>query len=73
VDLADFVGKTGVKENTLGRRRFTGIDVGRDTDVSYTFNGGFSCHLVSFVVGKIWGIIANCSLKCAKRGNPARL
>jgi hypothetical protein len=37
VDLTDLVRAAGVIKNALSRRRFTGVDVGHDPDVSGLF------------------------------------
>jgi hypothetical protein len=35
---------TGVKQNTLSGRRFAGVDVRHDTDISGSFQRDFSRH-----------------------------
>jgi hypothetical protein len=41
MNLADFVRFASVKKNSFGRRRFTGVDVGHNADVTNKAEGGF--------------------------------
>ena len=44
MDFPYLVGESGVIQDTLGRRRLTGIDVRHDTDITVTLNWGFTGH-----------------------------
>jgi hypothetical protein len=44
MDLAHLVRHTGVIEDALRRRRFAGIDVRHDADVSRSFQWCLPCH-----------------------------
>src|SRR5262249_38618946 len=44
VDFADLVALPRVVEDTLGRGRLTGIDVGHDADIPIELERGMSCH-----------------------------
>jgi hypothetical protein len=46
VDLADLVGLAGVIEDSLGRRRLAGIDVGHDADVAVAFERMAAGHFL---------------------------
>ena len=37
MNLTDFVGKTGVEEDTLGGCGFTGVNMGHDADIAGIF------------------------------------
>ncbi len=38
MNLADFVGNTGVKQNTLGNGGFSGVNVSDDAYIAHPFN-----------------------------------
>ena len=42
--FTDLVGNPRVKKDPFRRRRFTGIDVRHDTDISVALDGGFPGH-----------------------------
>src|SRR5690606_4216455 len=44
MDLADLVGPAGVIQDSLGRRRLPGIDVGHDADVAISIEGRGAGH-----------------------------
>ena len=44
MNLANLVGDSRVVENTLGRRRLSGVDMRHDSDVSVAFDGGLAGH-----------------------------
>ncbi len=44
VHFAHFVREAGVEQHPLGGSGFTRVDVGDDTDIPITLNGGLSCH-----------------------------
>ena len=46
MDLTDLMVDTGVVEDTLGRRRFTGVDMSHDTNVSGLFQRYLSRHII---------------------------
>src|SRR5262249_33138612 len=53
MDFANLVGPARVIQNPLGGGRFTGIDMGRDADVSHSFERYRSRHkLLPAIVGK---------------------
>jgi hypothetical protein len=37
MNLADFIGATGVEQHTLGRGRLAGINMRNNADISYSF------------------------------------
>jgi hypothetical protein len=43
--LADFMRLAGVVEDTLGRSRLTGIDVGHDADIPIVVERSYAGHL----------------------------
>jgi hypothetical protein len=44
MDFANFVAHAGVKQNTLGRGSFAGVNVRGNTDVAVVFNGCSAGH-----------------------------
>jgi hypothetical protein len=44
VDFTDLVVHTGVKQNALGRRRFAGVDVSANTDISVALDRSLASH-----------------------------
>jgi hypothetical protein len=44
MDFTNFVAHACVKQNTLGRSRFSGVDVRGNTDVAVIFNGCSAGH-----------------------------
>ena len=42
--FAEFMIDTGIEQDTLGRRRFAGVDVRHDTDISGFFQRDLPCH-----------------------------
>ena len=45
VRLTHFMSLTGIEQNTLGRSRFTGVDVRHDADIASVFQRKFSRHV----------------------------
>jgi hypothetical protein len=38
------MGFAGIKQNPLGSRRFTGVNVGNNADIAHEFERVFPCH-----------------------------
>src|SRR5206468_5694772 len=56
VHLTDLVVHTGVEKDALGRRRFAGVDVSRDTDVPVALDRGLAGHDVTPNTGAARGL-----------------
>ena len=49
MDLADFMGAAGIVKNSFRNRRFTGIDMGDDADISDVVDLGFFLHRINSI------------------------
>ena len=44
IHTSDTMGFAGIKQNPLGSRSFTGVDMGNNADITHEFEREFPCH-----------------------------
>ena len=54
VNFTNLMVHAGIEQNALGRRRFAGVDVSADTDVTVALDRCLASHFESFIGSTRW-------------------